>query len=123
MQFKWMFSVAEETGLSLAFSETPKTGFVASRSIWYQRNNETIIKYHPKCEGTKDTSSHVTFFHDITVPEKIIQPTFKWVSCIFEMALDIIELNNVAFWQVQSQTSLCSLLLILETSNDVRSVA
>ena len=26
------FSVAEETGLSLALSETPKTGFVAARS-------------------------------------------------------------------------------------------
>ena len=26
----WLVSVAEETGLSLALSETPKTGFVAS---------------------------------------------------------------------------------------------
>ena len=28
----WLISLAEETGLSLALSETPKTGFVASRS-------------------------------------------------------------------------------------------
>ena len=27
----WLVSVAEETGLNLAFSETPKTGFVARR--------------------------------------------------------------------------------------------
>ena len=27
----WLVSVAEETGLSLALSETPKTGFVARR--------------------------------------------------------------------------------------------
>ena len=31
--------------------------------------------------------------------------------------------NNVAFWNVQAQTSLCSLLLSLETPNAVRSVA
>ena len=31
--------------------------------------------------------------------------------------------NNVAFWQVLTQTSLCSLLLSLETPNDVQSVA
>ena len=31
--------------------------------------------------------------------------------------------NNVAFWQVYTQMSLCSLLLILETPNDVQSVA
>ena len=31
--------------------------------------------------------------------------------------------NNVAFWQVKTQTSLCSLLFSLETSNDVQSVA
>ena len=31
--------------------------------------------------------------------------------------------NNVAFWQVETQTSLCSLLLNLETLNDIRSVA
>ena len=31
--------------------------------------------------------------------------------------------NNVAFWQVQTQTSLCSLLLSLETPIDVQSVA
>ena len=30
--------------------------------------------------------------------------------------------NNVVFWQVQIQTSLCSLLLILETQNAVQSV-
>ena len=29
--------------------------------------------------------------------------------------------NNVAFWQVLTRTSLCSLLLSLETPNDVRS--
>ena len=28
--------------------------------------------------------------------------------------------NNVALWQVQAQRSLCSLLLSLETPNDVR---
>ena len=31
--------------------------------------------------------------------------------------------NNVAFWQVETQTSLCNLLLNLETPNDVQSVA
>ena len=31
-QFLYMY-LAEETGLNLALSETPKTGFVASRSI------------------------------------------------------------------------------------------
>ena len=31
--------------------------------------------------------------------------------------------NNVAFWQVSTQTSLCSLLLSLETANGVQSVA
>ena len=30
----YLVSVAEETGLSLAMSETPKTGFVATRPIW-----------------------------------------------------------------------------------------
>ena len=30
---------------------------------------------------------------------------------------------NVAFWQVLTQTSLCILLLSLETQNDVRPVA
>ena len=30
-----LVSVAEETGLSLAFLETLKTGFVVSRPIWY----------------------------------------------------------------------------------------
>ena len=29
-----LVSVAEQTGLSLPFSETPKTGFVATRPIW-----------------------------------------------------------------------------------------
>ena len=36
--------------------------------------------------------------------------------------VDVIS-NNVAFWQVKTKTSLCSLLLILETPNDVWSVA
>ena len=31
--------------------------------------------------------------------------------------------NNVAFWQVLPQTSLRGILLILETPNDVQSVA
>ena len=31
--------------------------------------------------------------------------------------------NNVVFWQVQTQTSLCSFLLNLETLNDFQSVA
>ena len=31
--------------------------------------------------------------------------------------------NNVVYWQVLTQTSLCSLLLSLETPNDVESVA
>ena len=31
--------------------------------------------------------------------------------------------NNVAFWDVKTQTSMCSLLLGLNTPNDVRSVA
>ena len=31
--------------------------------------------------------------------------------------------NNVVFWQVQAQMSLCSHLLSLETPNDVQSVA
>ena len=31
--------------------------------------------------------------------------------------------NNVVFWQVLTQTSLCSLLLNLETPNDGQSVA
>ena len=30
-----LLSVAEETGLSLALSETPKTGFVATRPIYF----------------------------------------------------------------------------------------
>ena len=30
----WLVSVAEETGLKLALSEIPKTGFVATRPIW-----------------------------------------------------------------------------------------
>ena len=31
--------------------------------------------------------------------------------------------NNVVIWQMWTQTSLCSLLLSLETPNDVRAVA
>ena len=31
----WLVSVVEETGLKLALSETPKTGFVATRPKWY----------------------------------------------------------------------------------------
>ena len=34
ISFFYLVSVAEETGLSLAFSESPKTGFVTSRPIW-----------------------------------------------------------------------------------------
>ena len=36
----YLVAVAEETGLSLALSETPKTGFVASRPrcIWQNLN-------------------------------------------------------------------------------------
>ena len=30
----WLVSVAAETGLSVALSETPKTGFLSSRSIY-----------------------------------------------------------------------------------------
>ena len=30
---KFLFSVVEESGLSLTLSETPKTGFIASRPI------------------------------------------------------------------------------------------
>ena len=32
--FFWIVSVAEETGLKLALSETPKTGFVPSKPIY-----------------------------------------------------------------------------------------
>ena len=32
--FFWLVSVAEQTGLSLALLETPKTGFVAMRPIF-----------------------------------------------------------------------------------------
>ena len=31
-----LVSVAEEKSLSLALSETPKTGFLVTRPIWYQ---------------------------------------------------------------------------------------
>ena len=34
-----LVSVAEETGLNLALSETPKTGFVTSRSIFTMRSD------------------------------------------------------------------------------------
>ena len=33
ISFFWLVSVAEETGLNLALSETPKTGFLATRPI------------------------------------------------------------------------------------------
>ena len=39
----WLVSVAEETGLKLALSETPKTGFVATRPIYYFAFNVVII--------------------------------------------------------------------------------
>ena len=38
----YLVSVAEETGLKLALSETPKTGFLATRPIY-----SLIIKHHP----------------------------------------------------------------------------
>ena len=53
-----------------------------------------------------------------------------YLGCTRNMRIttSIIELrsvisNNVAFLQVQTQTSLCSLILSLETSNDVQPVA
>ena len=36
----WLVSVAEETGLSLALSKIPKTGFVASRPINKENGNK-----------------------------------------------------------------------------------
>ena len=32
----WFVSVAEETGLKLALSDTPKTGFLATRLIYHK---------------------------------------------------------------------------------------
>ena len=41
----YIASVAEETGLSLSLSETPKTGFVATRPILYgPRREETCLR-------------------------------------------------------------------------------
>ena len=48
--------------------------------------------------------------NDATVPENKYEP-WHVIS------------NNVAFWQVYTQTSLCSIPLSLETSNDVQSAA
>ena len=54
-------------------------------------------------------------------------PTFEddsidMVSTIINEPRHVIS-NNVAFWQVQTRTSLCSLLLSLETPNGVQLVA
>ena len=38
-----LVSVAEETGLKLTLSETPKTGFVALRPISYRLAHETMV--------------------------------------------------------------------------------
>ena len=43
MSIFWLVSVAEETGLSLALSETPKTGFLATRPISYLSFSLTIF--------------------------------------------------------------------------------
>ena len=50
---------------------------------------------------------------------------FKLKSCLISSIYELRHVisNNVAFWQVWIQTSLCSLLLSLETPNDVQSVA
>ena len=40
MSIFYLVSVAEETGLKLALSETPKTGFVALRPIYNQSWND-----------------------------------------------------------------------------------
>ena len=39
----------------------------------------------------------------------------------FEYDARLVISNNVTFWQVQTQTSLCSLSLSLETPNDAQS--
>ena len=41
--------VVDETGLSLALSETPKTGFVASRPI-YKKVLNMATAYRPSCK-------------------------------------------------------------------------
>ena len=43
----WLGSVAEETGLKLALSETPKTGFLATRHnllFWFYRFGRTVLE-------------------------------------------------------------------------------
>ena len=43
---KFQFSVAEETGLSLGLSETPKTGFVMTRPNYeYFTVSQNVVKY------------------------------------------------------------------------------
>ena len=40
----WLVSVAEETGLSLALSETPKTGFLSPRPILSLFSKKRVVK-------------------------------------------------------------------------------
>ena len=81
--------------------------------ISVQNNHETVYKI--SCILNLD-SNHLTSDKYETV---ITQDS--GIYCIYELRHVIS--NNMAFWPVYTQTSLCSLLLSLETPNDVQSVA
>ena len=40
----WLVTVAEETGLKFAFSDTPKTGFPATRLNYYVKSPDQILR-------------------------------------------------------------------------------
>ena len=74
-------------------------------------------KKYVKIDGYKDTC-----IHNFLIKEKIALPDLWELYFITNELWHVIS-NNVAFWQVLTQMSLCSLRLSLETPNGVRSVA
>ena len=53
----WLVSVAGETGLSLTLSETPKTGFVATRlTLYLMVQNQPRLWYRKQWYFEQDTS-------------------------------------------------------------------
>ena len=103
--------------------------FILHRPFWF------VVEVHIQVRSTKNYECcHENYIHHcktktnkkseenhLPVHEALVlisKASSQWVG---ELALEWS--RDMAFWQVYTQTSLCSLLVSLETPNDVRSVA
>ena len=127
----WSDCAYAQAGLRLCWSHIPHcwiSHFVAQLYHLGSENKTSIfVMIYQDNQTHKDQLACVTQVYS-TLYQAMLTKKKQCINGIPQIFSIIIEprhviANNVAFWQVQTQTSLCSHFLSLETQNDIRSVA